>query len=580
MQGSPRQFNTTARGRGPNPFPEGKNVTNFRRMQRRTILKGAGAAAVAGGLGALSVSCGSDDDDAGDPTATTGAGDGAVPTAAVSPTVDPNAIQMADVQKLVVRQYNEPVGLDPHTLFRIEAENIATNVYAALTAFDPLTGNPIPDLATEWEISPDATEYTFKLVQNAMWHQDFGPFTAADVVYSFNRVLDSALGSVYAPELNNMQSVEALDDYTVKFVLKSPDVNFLYQVGNYHQGQIVKKEAVEKYGADYARNPVGLGPFEMTEWQANSYMVLKRHEGYHKGPATLEEIRFNLIQEVNAAEAAIINGEVDIAMSIGTVPERIKRLTEAGLDLPQVSGASNSVWMFNPEYGQLSDPRLRKAIAYGMDIKSSLEQFNPSARQAFSILPQYMEMYTDTVTKYTYDPQKAKALMAEAGIESFSYKQMTTAAQGSVSDDILYQQALLKDIGINMELDIVENTVYNSRRTAGDFEVSNRLYPAVNPDTLLFGYLHPDNLPPKGFNSARYNNPEVTSTLEAARGELDLEKRKALYAKVQELVSEELPYLPYSSGATIWAAYPYVKNVVVDKLSAVNWYPVVIEAHS
>ncbi|HMO94691.1 MAG TPA: ABC transporter substrate-binding protein, partial [Tepidiformaceae bacterium] len=461
-----------------------------------------------------------------------------------------------------------------------EAENIATNVFAALTAFDPLTGDPIPGLATEWDISPDATEYTFKLVRNATWHQGFGPFTAADVVNSFNRVVDPGLGSVYAPELSNMKSVEALDDYTVKFTLKSPDVNFLYQVGNYHQGQIVKKEAVEKYGADVARNPVGLGPFEMTEWQANSYMVLKRHDGYHKGPAYLEEIRFNLIQEVNAAEAAIINGEVDVAMSIGTVPERLRRLEAAKLDLPQVNGASNSVWMFNPLFGQLSDPRLRKAIAYGMDIKTSLAQFNPSARQAYSILPQYMTMYNPDVTKYEYDPQKAKALMAEAGLTSFSYKQMTTAAQGSVSDDILYQQALLKQIGIDMQLDIVENTVYNSRRTAGDFEVSNRLYPAVNPDTLLFGYLHPDNLPPKGFNSSRYNNPEVTSTLEAARGELDFEKRKALYAKVQQIVSDELPYLPYSSGATIWASYPYVKNIVVDKLSAVNWYPVFIEAHS
>ncbi len=556
------------------------NVTNFRRMQRRTILKGAGAAAVAGGLGVFSVSCGSDDDDDPAATATTGSNDGAVPTVAVSPTVDPNAVNLADVQKLTVRQYNEPVGLDPHTLFRIEAENIATNVYAALTAYDPLTGDPIPDLAESWEISPDATTYTFKLVENATWHQGYGPFTSADVVWSFNRVLDPSLGSVYAPELNNMASVEAMGDYAVKFTLKAPDVNFLYQVGNYHQGQIVKKEAVEKYGVDYARNPVGLGPFEMTQWQANSHMVLKRHEGYHKGPAYLEEIRLNLIQEVNAAEAAILNKEVDVAMSIGTVPERIKRLTAAGLDLPQVTGASNSVWMFNPEFGQLSDPRLRKAIAYGMDIKTSLAKFNPSARQAFSILPQYMAMYSDAVTKYEYDPQKAKALMAEAGITSFSYKQMTTAAQGSVSDDILYQQALLKDIGITMDLDIVENTVYNSRRTAGDFEVSNRLYPAVNPDTLLFGYLHPDNLPPKGFNSARYNNPEVVSTLEAARAELDFEKRKALYAKVQQIVSDELPYLPYSSGATIWAAYPYVKNIVVDKLSAVNWYPVFIEAHS
>jgi peptide/nickel transport system substrate-binding protein len=157
---------------------------------------------------------------------------------------------------------------------------------------------------------------------------------------------------------------------------------------------------------------------------------------------------------------------------------------------------------------------------------------------------------------------------------------MTTAAQGSVGDDLLFQQELLKQSNINLELDIVENTVYNSRRTRGDFEVSNRLYPAVNPDTLLFGYLHPDNLPPKGFNSARYNNPRVTELLEAARAELDERKRKDLYGQIQQIVSDEVPYLPVSSGTTYWAAYPYVKNLVIDKLSAVNWYPVFVEERS
>jgi peptide/nickel transport system substrate-binding protein len=549
---------------------------NKRRYDRRSVLKGAGAAAMAGGLGVLSVSCSGDDDDEGS-ASPTGESGGLV---VASPTVAQDTIKKAAVQKLTVRQYNEPVGLDPHTLFRIEAENIATNVFAALTAYDPQTGDPIPDLATKWEISPDAKKYTFHLVQNANWHQGMGPFTSADVKYSYDRVMDPKLGSIYAPELNNVASVEATDKYTVVFNLKAPDANFLYQVGNYHQGQIVKKEAVEKYGDKIARNPVGLGPFEMTEWQANSYMVLKRHAGYHKPPATLEEIRFNLITDVNAAEAAIINGEVAVAMSIGSVPERIKRLQEKKLELPQVNGHANNIWMFNPTVGKLSDPRLRKAIAYGMDIKNSLAKFNPLAAQPYSLLPKYMKVYSDQVTKYEYDPKKAKALMAEAGLTTFAFKLLTTAAQGSVSEDTLFQQALLKEVGINMELDIVENTVYNSRRTSGDFEVAGRLYPAVNPDTLLFGYLHPDNLPPKGFNGARYNNPEVTGLLESARAELDETKRKDLYAKVQKIVSDDLPYLPFSSGPTVWASYPWVKNIQVDRLSCVNWYPVVVEEHA
>ena len=216
-----------------------------RDLSRRSFLKAAGAAGVAGGLSVVGAGCGSDDDDD-DATSTPG-------EAATRPGVSGQATTAAPVtlaanQSLTIRQYDEPGSLDPAFLFRIEAENIASNIYGALTAYDPLTGEPIPDLAESWQVSPDGKTYTFKLVENAYWHQDFGKFTSADVKYSYDRILDPATKSTYRPEFNNVLSIEAPTEYTVVINLKTPDVNFLYQVGNYHQGQIVKKEAIAKYG--------------------------------------------------------------------------------------------------------------------------------------------------------------------------------------------------------------------------------------------------------------------------------------------------------------------------------------------
>jgi peptide/nickel transport system substrate-binding protein len=118
------------------------------------------------------------------------------------------------------------------------------------------------------------------------------------------------------------------------------------------------------------------------------------------------------------------------------------------------------------------------------------------------------------------------------------------------------------------------------RRNGGDYELTSRLYPAVNPDTLLFGYLHPDNIVPKGLNGSKYNNPELTQKLVAARGETDPEKRKTLYADVQRIAMEEAAYMPTATNTVYWAAYPWVRGVVIDKLAVVNWFPVKLEEHA
>ncbi|MCC7365106.1 MAG: ABC transporter substrate-binding protein [Dehalococcoidia bacterium] len=549
-----------------------------RDLSRRKFLKATGGAGAVAGLSAIGAACGSDDDDDATGTGTTEA---SATRPGVSSTQDAGAVKLAANQTLVVRQYDEPGGFDPATLFRIETENIAFNVYSGLTSFDPLTGSPIPDLAESWTISPDGKTYTFKLVENAMWHQDFGKFTSKDVKYSYERVLNPATNSTYRAEFNNVASIETPNEYTVVINLKTPDQNFLYQVGNYHQGQVVKQEAIEKYGDQYARNPVGTGPFAFKEWVANSHMVLEGHAGYFKGAPTLKSIRFNLIKDTAAAETALSNKEVEVAMSIGRNTEIIDRLAKDGrYVLHKSEDYANNIWIFNPDYKPLADPRVRQAFGYGQDMDGIAKQIAPHTQKvAHSILPPFMPVYSESL-KYTYDPGKAKELLKAAGYgDGFTVKQILTSTTGA-SEDLLIRQAQLLDVGIKLEFELMETAIWNKRRNGGDYELTARLYPAVNPDTLLFGYLHPDNIVPKGLNGSKYNNPALTQKLEAARAEPDVEKRKALYADVQKIAHEEAAYMPYATNTVYWAAYPWVKNLVIDKLAVVNWFPVQIEEHA
>lgn len=486
--------------------------------------------------------------------------------------------KLAADQNLVVRQYNEPQSLDPAFLFRIENELIAYNLYSGLTTYDPVTAKPIPDLAKSWEISPDGLTYTFTLVDNAQWHDGSGVLTSADVKYSYERVMNPATGSTYRAEFASVASIEAPSDFSVVIKLKQPDANFLYQVGNNHQGQVVKQSVVEQFGTQYARNPIGTGPFKLKEWVPNSTMVLEAHEGYFKGRPQLDTVTFDLITDNTTAETALLNGEVSLAAGMsGLSTEQFERIRNTpGFEIPSSEGFAVNVWLFGPDVAPFKDARVRRAFGMAIDEDAISKSLTPdTATKATSIIPPWMEVYDDETKSLPFDPEGAKRLLDEAGYGSgFTVKYMTTSS----SDALLLRQQQLAEVGIKMDLEIVEPAVYNSRRQSASFELSGRLYPAVNPDTLLFGYLHPDNAAPAGLNSFRYDNPELTSLLERARGSLDESERLDLYKQAQKFIAKEVPYLPMVSSNNVWMGTDKVKNVQVNRLASVDLFPVYISS--
>ena len=504
---------------------------------------------------------------------TVGAGNAASADASNTQAADP---ALADDQNLVVRQYSEPVGFDPATLFRIDTEMIALNIYNGLTTFDPITAEPLPDLAESWTISEDGLVYTFDLVETATWQFDYGPFTSADVVYSYERVMDPATGSQYLPEFNNIASIEAPDDYMVVITLEQPDANFLLQVGNNHQGQIVNQAAIEEFGDEYPRHPVGTGPFSLEEWVPNSTLVLRRNDDYFKGPATLESITFELITDHAAAETALLNGEVDLSAGVGSAStETIERIAETpGFEIHASEQYTTNVYLFGPAFEPFQDVRVRRAFAMAIDNVAIVEAISPLTATAWSsILPPWMAVYDESVPGIEYDPEAAEGLLAEAGYaDGFTLNLLTTAP----TEINVAQQAYLADVGIIVEFDVVEVPVFNERRQSGDFDLSFRVYPAVNPDTLLFGYLHPDNAAPVGMNGFQYDDPELTALLESARAELDPEVRQELYSEAQVMIAEDVPYVASTAVHSLWGGRTTIENVQINRLAGVDFHPVYI----
>jgi peptide/nickel transport system substrate-binding protein len=483
---------------------------------------------------------------------------------------------LAQEKTLRVRFYDDPAGFDPATIFRVENENIAFNIFSGLTTYESKTGKIIPDLAESWETKDNKT-WVFKLRKGVRFHKGFGEFTSADVVYSYNRILDPATASPYRNEFGGVAKIEAPDAYTVVIELREPDGNFLHQVANYHQGQIVSQKAIEAAGKQVRWQPVGTGPYYMDSVDVNSRIVLKRNDEYFRGPAPISTIIFQIIKDESTGTIALRRGEVDLVMRSAR-EENIEILAREGFVMNKVEAYANGFRVFNLTHKALSDVRVRHAFAHAVDYAAVIKATSPTLQSvAVSMLMPWMDLYTKDVPRYEFNPAKARKLLAEAGYpKGLTIKNLSTSAQG-VNEFQQFEIDYLSQVGIRMEMELVDTPTFNQRRNRGDFEVTTRLLPAVNPDTLLFSFLDPDNIAPKGLNGARYDNPKVTETLRGARAEVNPEKRRDMYTRVQQMVMRDLPYLPLYSNNVIWPGKKNVTGVQPNYLAQVNFFEVDIK---
>lgn len=483
---------------------------------------------------------------------------------------------MAQDKTLRVRFYDDPAGFDPSNIFRIENENIAFNIFSGLTTYDSTTGKIIPDLAESWE-TKDNKIWTFKLRKNVKWHKGYGDFTSADVIYTFERIRDPKTASPYAAEFTNVASVTAPDDFTVVYELKTPDGNFLHQVANYHQGQIVNKKAIEAAGDKVRWNPVGTGPYYLDFIDVNSRIILKRHKEYFRGPAPIDTINFQIIKDESTATIALRNGEIDLVMR-SNKEENLETLKKEGFVLNKVENYAVALKVINTTIKPLSDVRVRQAIAHAIDYESINKATSPSLQMASpSLLMPWMDVYSDDIPKYKYDPEKAKKLLAEAGYaKGLTITQLSTSAQG-VTELQQFEIDYLSQVGVTMKMELVDTPTFNQKRNKGDFETATRLLPAINPDTILFSYLHPSNIAPKGLNGARYDNPKLTALLEEARAEVDPTRRKAKYAEVQKIALTDLYYIPMYANNVVWPGKKNVTGVKINFLAQVNFFEIDIK---
>lgn len=472
---------------------------------------------------------------------------------------------------LKVRFGGDIYGVDPAKIFQIENQTIALNLYNGLAKYEEKTNKIVPDLATGWKITNGGKTYTFTLRKGVKFHKGFGNFTSEDVKYSYMRVKDPKTASAYAGEFKNLTKIETMGPYKIRFTLRQP-FNFLHKV-TINQGHIVKKGAVEKFGKDYALNPIGTGPFMWEKWVQGSEIHLVANKAYFGGAPKFDRVIFKVIKEETAAEIALINGEIDIFWALQS-PDVAGRLREEKgitvLDRP----ANHTInFVMNANHKPLSNKLVRQAIAYGVNRKSMIEDyFKGTKGMASGVLTKNFPEFSGNVKKYPYDPKKAKALLKKAGYPNGFDLDVIGISLRPYNEIPVMIAEDLKKIGIRAKIKIIERSAYGQARNKGDIQTA--LTGIVGPpdaDHPLWALYHTQNFPP-GKNTARYN--KVDKLLESAQVEQNTKKRMKLYEKIQKQAAEDMPVLPLYEDRLFLAYRSNVKGLQLNSLFTVYVYPV------
>ena len=455
---------------------------------------------------------------------------------------------------LIVGQIAEPKALDPAAVTAVNDFRILMNVYDGLVRYKDGTLEVEPALATAWEISEDGTVYTFTLRDGVSFH-DGSPFNAEAVKFNFDRMLkeDHPFHDTgpfpLAFFFSAVENVEVVDDMTVKFTLNAPYAPFLSNLA-YPTGLIVSPAAVEQFGADFGRNPSGTGAFKFAEWRSNEAVVVEANPDYWDGAPDLQAVVFRPITDANTRTAEMLAGGIDLMVEVP--PVALSEFQDETYTVHEQAGPHVWFLILNAKEGPFADKLVRQAANYAVNKEALVNEVLEGTAEvaAGPTPPAFAWAYNPELEPYPYDPEKAKALLAEAGAEGAELTFFVTEGGSGMLDPIAMGTAIQADleaVGFDVKIETYEwNTFLGEVNPGleGKADMAEMAWMTNDPDTLPFLALRTAAWPDQGgFNSGYYSNPEVDKLLEDARVATDQDERASLYKEMQTIVQEDAPWV-------------------------------------
>lgn len=439
---------------------------------------------------------------------------------------------------------SEPDTLDPAKSPLSSAFELFTNINGSLVQMDQ-KGKIVPYVSTKWS-QPDDLTYVFDLRSDVTFHNG-EKVTATDVKYSIDRILDPKTASPWAANLSSVKEVEVNSPTRVTMHLSAPYAPLLTILAR--NAQIVSRRAIES--GDPARKPVGCGPFEFVEWVQGDHVLLRKNKAFFEnGLPHLDEVRVSWTPTDPSSVEALRSGELNYLSAIPT--NLISTVqTESAFNYTTSDKAGKPYMLaFNVEKEPINNQALRQAIAWAIDRNALNKVAFFGAGEVGS-----EEVGTGNVF-YGADPYSkgpdlnlAKQLLAKSGLKTpikLEYIATSEIPEFGKVGEVIRDQ--LKPIGIEVDVQVLEGSVWLKRILAGEYELSGIFNETVSDPDQMYSLMI---LTGAELNIFKYSNKECDAAIRAAREESKVPKRKALYENVRQFVYDEVPifYIHYQNPA-------------------------------
>lgn len=475
----------------------------------------------------------------------------------------------------------QPVSLDPPFAYESEGIQVIRQVWDGLFDYDRKTLELKNELCDTYDVSSDGLVYTFHLKKGVKFH-DGSPLTAEDFVYSWTRI---ALQTTAAPlayhlapikgfdaaqdgSATTLEGVKALDDLTFEVTLSYPYADFITTLGH-TVFYPVKKADIDKWGADYTKHINGTGPFKFVEWVDDQHINLVRNDDYYGKKALLDSVEYKIMADENTAFLEFKAGNLEYTqIPVGKIKATIEdpQYKDSSYTSPMLGIYYYGMYLAGPPFAD--NPKLREAMNYVVDRKNICDVINEGVPKPMTgFIPPGIPGFQENAATYTYDPEKAKQLLAEAGfpngegLPTLKWAYNTGSGHEKIGEAV---QADFKAVGINMELEGYEWGTMLEKAKAGDFAFYRLGWLADYP--TMDNFLYPLFYSKSYDNYSAYNNPEVDKMLLEARSTLDKDKRIAKYREIEKKILADNAFVLIYFYGLRRVTQPYVKGFELDAM--------------
>ncbi len=499
---------------------------------------------------------------------------------------------------IIIGQSSEVANLNPMIQPRTPDSNVQCLIFDYLVIPDENL-NYVGDLAESWDISDDGTVYTFHLQEGVKWH-DGEDFNADDVVFTLTalaspeytggnegRVMSIVGASEYqAGTADSVEGIKKIDDYTVEITLASPNAAFL---SNMYVAMlpehILGEESPADWGNDdFNRAPIGTGKYKFVEWEAGQYISLERNDEYFGTMPSIENVVVQFGADTTLV-AALLNGEIDVLYNLpATEIENVEAVDGVGVyNYEMMSVYYIGLNQLDPD---LSDLRVRQALAYALDKQTIVDTvYGETATVANDIFPDNHWSHNPDVTVYEYNPEKAMALLEEAGYtmnDSTGYYEkdgetlhltydMSTSTDGRQVAALIQQY--WKAIGVEMEVieqdfatlaysKLLPNNA-TEETTAESFQCYTLGF-GVEADPEEYNAYLSTSTGAGSWNFIHYSNPQVDELFQQQLLETDPDARADCFHQIAQIISDDVPWIPLYNKATSAGLSDRVQNFTAD----------------